>query len=109
MVLLTIRGKLTSGQGSARGAFPLTFPEDVEWSQTRICPPGVLQATLRIGWIPDSHHAQWQIELEDPVTRELLAMRSSPHLLAHSPLQVLQLAMQDLERLWIEVADPDPF
>lgn len=72
-------------------------------------PPDVVQATLRVAYIPETHHAQWQIEVSNPVTGELLAMESVPHRDTASAMTALSEAFVDLRRRWSDVVDPDPF
>lgn len=66
-------------------------------------------ATLRIAYIPETHHAQWQIECKNPLTDELLAMSSVPHRDARSAAHALSEAFTDLRVRWQELCDPDPF
>lgn len=41
--------------------------------------PDVIEITLRIGFVTSSQHGQWQAEVRNPVTGELLDMYSRPH------------------------------
>lgn len=41
--------------------------------------PPVVEVTLRVGIVAESDHLQWQVEVRNPVTHELLAMESKPH------------------------------
>lgn len=75
----------------------------------QLFPPDLVQATVRLAWIRETAHAQWQIEVINPVTDELLAMSSVPHRNAPSAQEALEVALQDLSVLWLEVTDPDPF
>ena len=47
--------------------------------QTALFAPGVVDVTLRVGLIPRENHLQWQLEVRNAVTDELLAMESRPH------------------------------
>lgn len=79
------------------------------WVQTTVFPPEHVMATVRLAWIRETGHAQWQIEVQDPITNELFAMHSVPHRDARSASEALEVALQDLAALWVEVTDPDPF
>lgn len=50
------------------------------WYQEQLFEPTVIEAHLIIGVIPDSDHAQIQIELRDPMTKILVALTSVPHM-----------------------------
>lgn len=50
------------------------------WYQDQLFEPTVIEAHLIIGVIPDSDHAQIQIELRDPMTKILVALTSVPHM-----------------------------
>lgn len=41
--------------------------------------PDVVEITLRVGFVTSSQHGQWQLEVRNPVSGELLAMFSRPH------------------------------
>lgn len=41
--------------------------------------PDIVEITLRVGVVVSADHFQWQIEARNPVTGELLEMRSAPH------------------------------
>lgn len=41
--------------------------------------PDIIEITLRVGVVVSADHFQWQIEARNPVTGELLEMRSAPH------------------------------
>jgi hypothetical protein len=41
--------------------------------------PPVVEVLVRVGMVPEANHLQWQIEVRNPVTQELLAMESCPH------------------------------
>lgn len=90
-----------------------TSPEsdaaDQGWVQTRLFPPSTFEAHLRVGYVAESEHVQWQVEVFEPGTKELLAMASVHHRHAVSPLQAAELALLGLERLLGEVFNPDPF
>lgn len=48
------------------------------WCQERLFGEPVIEATLRIGVVAESSHVQYQFELRNPESGELLAMRSWP-------------------------------
>ena len=41
--------------------------------------PPVVEITLRVGIVLDTDHGQWQLEVRNPITNELLAMESCHH------------------------------
>lgn len=41
--------------------------------------PRVIELTLRFGLIVEEGHGQWQLEVRNPLTGELLGMASRPH------------------------------
>lgn len=41
--------------------------------------PPVVAITLRVGLVVAEDHGQWQLEVRNPVSDELLAMESCPH------------------------------
>ena len=100
-----------SYQGEGSGGRPLADASALEtrWEQAALYPPEVVMATLRISYIPETHHAQWQIEVNNPVTNELLAMSSVPHRDARSADHALSEAFVDLRQRWDAITDPDPF
>ena len=106
---MTNSGDSYHGEGS--GGRPLADVTGVAqtWDQTVLFPPEVVMATLRISYIPETHHAQWQIEVNNPVTNELLAMSSVPHRDARSADHALSEAFVDLRQRWDAITDPDPF
>jgi hypothetical protein len=106
---LTNSGDSQQGEGSGGRGLADVTALGTAWSQPGLIPPDVVQATLRIAYIPETHHAQWQLEVQNPVTGELLAMSSVPHRDARSADHALSEAFVDLRRRWGDVCDPDPF
>lgn len=49
------------------------------WEQLSLTTPGPRELILRIGTFPQADHAQFQIELREAGTHELVAMSSRPH------------------------------
>lgn len=80
------------------------------WYQEQLFEPTVVEAHLIIGVIPDSDHAQIQIELRDPLSKILVALVSVPHM----PLvQVRMRATAALAELLAQLEErellPGPF
>lgn len=100
-----------SHQEEGSGGRPLAGADDLQrsWTQTTIFPPDVIQATVRLAYIPETRHAQWQIEVINPVTNELLSMSSVPHCEVRSHSGALSEAFVDLRARWEDLCNPDPF
>lgn len=82
---------------------------DVHWVQQRLFPPTVVEVVLRVGWVAETGHLQWQCEVFDPNTRELFAMQSVPHRSCRSAQDAGQQALTGLLSLFLEAVDPEPF
>lgn len=106
---MTNSGKSQQGEGSGgRGLADVTQVSE-GWTSAPLFPPPHVMATLRIAYIAETGHAQWQFEVSDPITSELLAMSSVPHRDASGYQDALQQAFVDLHRRWEDVCNPDPF
>lgn len=46
------------------------------WEQLQLFPSPTYEITLRYGVVADVDHVQWQLEVRDPATGELLSMKS---------------------------------
>lgn len=66
----------------------------------------VWEATLRVGLIPTHNHAQVQIELHDPRTKVLAAMKSWPSVQPDALPQILDRALADLATALSQVGVP---
>lgn len=76
-------------------------PPNVQWVQLSIEPPPVIEVILRVGIVPQSEHAQIQIEARDVTRGDLIAMTSWPHV----DLSVLDSRLPDaLSELLILIA-----
>lgn len=49
------------------------------WYQQSLTPPDVIEVNARFGWIPSTDHAQWLVEVKDPVAGVLIGSWSMPH------------------------------
>jgi len=49
------------------------------WEQGALFAGATVEVILRVGIVPSVDHAQFQLEVVDPRSHELLAMRSWPH------------------------------
>lgn len=56
---------------------PEQFTSD--WVQQTLMAPEAIEATLKIGVIPETDHLQLWIEVKDPMTGVLLGQASNPH------------------------------
>lgn len=66
----------------------------------------VWEATLRIGLIPTHDHVQMQIEVHDPRSKVLAAMKSWPHVQPDALPQLVDRAMSDLAHALAQVGVP---
>lgn len=80
-----------------------------EWIQTGLVPPDHIEAVVRVLYTPQQRRARYQIELSNPNTRELLAMRSRPFHDSVSFDEAFSLAAIWLREAVRVVCDPDPF
>lgn len=106
---MTTSGKSQQGEGSGGRGLADDSRGEQAWTQTTLYPPEVVSATLRVAWIAETGHLQWQIEVSDPLTSELLAMQSVPHRQADSAQHAITQALTGLRIAWDDVMDPDPF
>ena len=79
---------------------------DRDWYQQALTPPQVIQATLRVGWIPSENHLQWHIDVQDPTTSVLIAQESSPHVGNNNVRALLEECSRRMLRLLEETAEP---
>jgi hypothetical protein len=49
------------------------------WQQLSLIQSGPKELILRVGTFPEADHAQFQVELRDAGSKELLALASRPH------------------------------
>lgn len=76
------------------------------WYQQALTPHTVLECNIRVGLIPEQDHAQWLVELKDPLTGILLAQESCPHFrVAQLPEQLAE-ALRRAQRLCMDAAEP---
>lgn len=106
---MTINAFWNQGEVQAGRVFSRPHAVETDHEQRVFWPPPVLEARIRIGWIPREDHLRWQIEVIDPTCQELLAMSSAHHRLiskhGHTPLEILHR----LARFLPPILDPDPF
>lgn len=57
----------------------ITGDEVKAWEQLLLVEPVATELTLRVGIVPESEHLQFQIEMTDASSGELLALQSWPH------------------------------
>lgn len=50
----------------------------IEWEQLSLLREEVVEVTLRLGFVVQADHMQWQITVRDPSAGALLGMLSSP-------------------------------
>lgn len=100
---------LNTGEGSAARRDTSSAAGGPDWIQEVLFPPTLIEIDMRVRVAVATDTAQIQIELSDPVTKELLAMRSRPpHHIdnAHAPLtEAWAWIVQALDVL----LNPEPF
>lgn len=106
---MTTERRSTSGRHGKPEGLALSAFEERWWVQGSLFPPDLIEATLRVGYSAELSHLQVQIEVFDPETKELLAMRSVPHIAVFNREQMQTAALKELGRLLQAVLDPDPF
>jgi len=71
-------------------------------------PLDVIKVRLDIGCVVGQNHAQWQVEVFDPVTKERLYLASRPAESLHSPLRLIEEATTGLAEFLEEIMEPFP-
>lgn len=66
------------------------------WFQEQLFAPTVAEAHLIIGVVPDSDHGQVQIEIRDPMSGILIALKSWPHVPLFNTRRTTMAALVDL-------------
>lgn len=61
----------------------ITGDEVKAWEQLLLVEPVATELTLRVGIVPESEHLQFQLEMTDASSGELLALQSWPHVPFH--------------------------
>lgn len=97
------------GEVQVGRVLPQPFAVDTEHAQVVLWPPRVLEARLRIGWVPEEDHLRWQVEIVDPSTQELLALHAAPSRRISEVGYVPTEPVRRLERLLPPILNPEPF
>lgn len=71
-------------------------------------PLDVIEIRLQIGVVVSQTHAQWQLQVMDPVTRERLALTARPSEAITSPSRLIEEATAGLVELLEEIMEPFP-
>lgn len=77
-----------------------------DWYQQSIIPSDVLEATVKIGVVPEADHAQIWWEVKDPTTSVLLGSGSVHHLSLHQLSVKIEHAISDMVRHMNEAIAP---
>lgn len=77
------------------------------WEQLQVFPREGFQIDVSVGLLPVENHYQWQIEVRDLATGDLVAMFSRPHFVLDMLDDELSSVL-DMLRTWSSVA-VDPF
>lgn len=54
-------------------------PPTPTWTQETLLPPDAVEITLRLGFVGQASHGQWQLEVRNATDGQLLSMLSCPH------------------------------
>ena len=97
------------GEIQAGRVIPRPHAVDLAHTQTVLWPPLAIEINVRVGLIPSEDHLRWMIEMKDPGTHELLALRSAwARRISEVGYWPTQLA-REIEAMLPAVLDPDPF
>ena len=69
-------------------------------------PPDAVEITISLGFVPSGDHAQWQVEVKDPATGQLLALASRPHLSMARMMDTLEEASREAIARMFEFVAP---
>ena len=79
-----------------------------DWEQTMLLVPEVLELTLRVGLVVSTEHAQFQLEVMDPSTQELVALVARPHVKFGDVDGVLRVLLGELTEFVEKWTGPFP-
>lgn len=79
------------------------------WVQQTFFPPDVVRVSLTMHLEPGADRFDYDVEISDPETKELLAMLAAPSQSTTSILNSLTVAMRRLSDLVYDCLDPAPF
>ena len=91
---MTISGISHTGEGSGSRRDTSSAVHGPAWIQTGWLKPTLLEVDFRVRLAVGSGASMYTIEVSDPVTRELLAMRSRPPWTGSAPLEALAEAYE---------------
>ena len=78
----------------------------LSWEQLRLLPDEVIEATLRIGVVIEADHLQWQLDVRDPRSGDLISMQSRPVVSTSNWLPELTLMVSELHKLLGDTIEP---
>ena len=76
------------------------------WYQQALTPPQVIEAHMRLGFVPSQDHVQALVEISDPTTGILIATWSAPHHPMHRWLDLSALSSGKLAEMVGEALEP---
>lgn len=106
---MTTEGIFTSGQGYRERSDSSSAVGGPSWVQPGFIAPTNVLATLTLAYDCDKRAARYQIEVQNPVTRELLALRSRPFHYDVTSQQALRQATTWLQGALDQLGVGDPF
>lgn len=101
--------KFNTGKGSASRSDASSAVGGPDWIQEGLFPPSIVEVDIRVRVAVASGTAQIQIEIIDPITKELLGMRSRPPHAVGSAEQPLTQAYTWCRQALELLLNPEPF
>ena len=80
--------------------------EETDWAQLSLLPLPVVEMQLRIGFVSETNHVQWQLRTTDPAAGTLLGMVSCPHDQMHAREAWLSHICQEITTAFLEHVHP---
>lgn len=98
-----------TGKGSASRRDTSTAVGGPDWLQVPLVPHDDLEVTTRLLYDRVGRRARYQVEVTNPVTKELLALRSRPFHEGLSYTEAQEKADEWRDQAVQALLDPDPF
>lgn len=106
---MTTSGKFNQGEGSGQRSCTSSAVGGPSWVYPGIVPMDHLEVTVRVLYDGQSRTGRYQVEVANPVTRELVAMRSRPFAKGLSARETQEEAYEWAYEAVRQLLDPDPF
>lgn len=106
---MTIKRDSTSGQGYRERSDTSSAVGGPNWCQQLFIPPDNVEVTTRVLYDLQGRRGRYQVEVADPVTKELLALRSRPFHQGLSARETYEEAYKWGCEAVEALCNPDPF